>query len=85
MKNHCDFINMKSLETCWHIVEDGNATNPVKTETLDVPHGETRSVFVPSDQSQLLGEACFIVEGLFSKNETWPESGRVIAWSFHII
>ncbi|ETN38299.1 uncharacterized protein HMPREF1541_06330 [Cyphellophora europaea CBS 101466] len=74
------FIDLSGLNVFWHIVTDGNVTDPT---TWDIPNllaGENITVPLPFDRSQQSSEAWFTVEFQLASNETWAAAGHVVAW-----
>ncbi|PSN68879.1 hypothetical protein BS50DRAFT_490864 [Corynespora cassiicola Philippines] len=80
VKNWHGFIDLSSFDVFWHLVQDGNTTEPVPLDLPNVPANETITVSVPFDSTSLSGEAWFIVEFQLGNDTAWAPKGHVIAW-----
>ncbi|KAL2818008.1 glycosyl hydrolases family 2, TIM barrel domain-containing protein [Aspergillus granulosus] len=78
--NHYAFVDLSGLDVFWHLVQDGEATDPEPLELPRVPAGENRTVDLPLDRSSLTQEAWLTIEFRLSENKPWADQGHVVAW-----
>ncbi|KAG2415026.1 hypothetical protein HFD88_006216 [Aspergillus terreus] len=78
--NHYDFADLGGLDASWHIVQDGETTEPKNLTLPHVPAGENRTVDLPVDKSELSREAWLTVEFRLREDKSWADKGHVVAW-----
>jgi beta-galactosidase len=78
--NHYDFSDLSALDVSWHIVQDGETTEPQPLKLPDVPPRENRTIDWPIDIGGLSQEAWLIVEFRLKEDKPWADKGHVVAW-----
>ena len=79
VQNWYGFVDLSHLQARWHLVQDGETTEPQDLDLPRVPAGENRTVDLP-DVGSLEQEAWLIVEFQLKEDTNWADAGHVVAW-----